>query len=214
MRECFRNTRQIVELAFNVLLGSQAPTDVRVQTRTYADISYLKERGVIEEAGDHIRVGFADREGSLPVIMSFSDQDKEIEWITSEIVRLIKDENVRPEDILVLFRSGDYFNYTSLEEKIIAQLPDIEFIHPFGGSSDRDRYIFQPDKLTISTVNGAKGYDAPIVFLVGTDLFSDDKKGRAIFYVAATRAKLLLYISGTNGYHSLLREAEAVRQML
>jgi superfamily I DNA and RNA helicase len=214
MRECFRNTRQIVELAFNVLLGSQAPTDVRVQTRTYADISYLKERGVIEEAGDHIRVGFAEREGRLPEIMSFSDQDKEIAWLTSEIVRLIKEENVRPEDILVLFRSKYYFNYTLLEEKIIAHLPDLEFIHPFGGSSDRDRYIFQPDKLTISTVNGAKGYDAPIVFIVGTDLFGDDKKGRAVFYVAATRAKLLLYISGTNGYHSLLTEAEAVSQML
>jgi superfamily I DNA and RNA helicase len=146
--------------------------------------------------------------------MSFSDQDKEIAWLTSEIVKLIKDENVRPEDILVLFRSKYYFNYTLLEEKIIAQLPDLEFIHPFGDFADRNRYIFQPDKLTVSTVNGAKGYDAPIVFLVGTDLLGDDKKGRAVFYVAATRAKLLLYISGTNSYRSLLREAEAVRQML
>ncbi len=214
MRECFRNTRQIIELAFNVLLGSQAPPDQRVQTRTYADVSYLKDRGVIEEAGDHFRVGFAEREYKKPEIREFHDQESEIDWLAEEIIRLIEKESVRPEDILVVFYRQSLFDYESLETRILAGIPDMQFIHPFGGSPDTDRYIFQPGKLTISNVYGAKGYDAPIVFLVGLDRFSRDREGRAAFYVGATRAKLMLYLTGVKSYGSLLAEAKAVCQLL
>jgi len=213
MRECFRNTRQIVELAFNVLLGSQASPNQRVQTRTYADINYLKERNVIEEAGDHIRVKFAEREYRPPEIKEFERRDEEIEWLSNKIVTLIKDEFVRPEDILVLFRSKE-FDYNHLMKLIQEKLPEIGFVLPFGNSADKDHYIFQENKLTLSTVNGAKGYDAPLVFLVGVDLFDDTRRDRAAFYVGATRAKLLLFLTGTRRYQSLLREAQEVSKVL
>jgi len=93
-------------------------------------------------------------------------------------------------------------------------LPDLKFTHPFGRYEDKDRYIFQPGCLTVSTVYGAKGYDAPIVFLVGADRFENNKGGRAGFYVAATRAKLLLYVTGIARGHSLLTEARAICQVL
>lgn len=214
MQECFRNTRQIVELAFNVLLGSQAPSDLRVQTRTYADVNYLKERGVIEEAGDHFRVGFAEREDRKPEIKEFPDVHSEIVWVADEIVRLMHDENVRSEDILVIFYRQSQFNYDLLKRKISERLTDMEFILPFGNSPDKDRYIFQAGKLTITNVYGAKGYDAPIVFLVGVDKFDADREGRAAFYVGATRAKLFLYLSGVIRKNSLLDEAKSIRPML
>jgi len=68
--------------------------------------------------------------------------------------------------------------------------------------------------VTFSTVFGAKGYDAPVVFVVGADLFPYTKEGRAEFYVAATRAKMRLYISGVWRDRSLLGEAAAVRAQL
>ena len=214
MRECFRNTRQIVELAFNILLGSQAPPDVRVQTRTYADVAYLKDQGLVEEVGDHFRVGFTEREYKVPQVQGFSDEAGELKWVAQEIVRLIRDEQVRPEDILVVFHKPSLFDFGELERRIAADLPDLRFIHPFGKSDDKDRYIFQPGCLTLSTVYGAKGYDAPIVFLVGADRFGNNREGRAGFYVAATRAKLLLYVTGLARRQSLLVEAEAVCKVL
>jgi predicted nucleic-acid-binding Zn-ribbon protein len=51
--------------------------------------------------------------------------------------------------------------------------------------------------MTISTIASAKGYDAPVVFLIGADELATDLQGRASFYVGATRAKLSLFISGT-----------------
>lgn len=214
MRECFRNTRQIVELAFNVLLGSQAASATKVQTRTYADINYLKERKVIEEAGDHIRVGFAEREDKKPEIREFPDEISEIDWISSEIIRLIQVESVRAEDILVVFYRQSLFNYQSLMTKINEELPDLEFTLPFGDSPDKDKFIFQAGKLTISNVYGVKGYDAPIVFIAGTDKFNNNREGRASFYVGATRAKLFLYLTGIEKEDSLLKEAKKIYQLL
>lgn len=214
MRECFRNTRQIVELAFNVLLGSQAPPSVRVQMRTYADVAYLKERGLVEEAGDHFRVGFAEREYSVPTVKAFPHEAAEIDWLAQEIVRLIRDEEVRPEDIVVIFYRPSSFDYQRLESLIKAKLPQLGFVHPFGASADKDRFIFQPGRLTLSTVYGAKGYDAPIAFVVGADRFEYNGEGRAAFYVAASRAKLLLYVTGVDRSPSLLAEAQAVARVL
>ncbi len=214
MRECFRNTRQIVELAFNVLLGSQAATATKVQTRTYADINYLKERKVIEEAGDHIRVGFAEREDKKPEIREFPEEISEIDWISSEIIRLIQVESVRAEDILVVFYRQSLFKYQSLMTKINEELPDLKFTLPFGDSPDKDKLIFQAGKLTISNVYGVKGYDAPIVFIAGTDKFNNNREGRASFYVGATRAKLFLYLTGIEKEDSLLKEAKKIYQLL
>lgn len=215
MRECFRNTRQIVELAFNVLLGSQAPSDQRVQTRTYADVSYLKERRIVEDLGDHVRVRFAEREYRVPEIREFPNEEAEYSWIADEIVRLIEDQQVRPEDILVVFHQPFLFNYGLLEQKVGTGLPNLQFVHPFGDhQEDKDRFILQPGCLTVSTVFGVKGYDAPIVFLAGTDRFGVDRRGRAAFYVAATRAKLQLYVTGVTGNRSLLDEARKVGSVL
>jgi len=214
MMECFRNTRQIVEFAFNVLLGSQSSPEQRVRTRTYADINYLKQRGVIEETGDHVRVRFAEREYKRPDVKGFVERYLEIAWLADEIGKLIQVEAVRPEDILVVFYQQHLFPWDALKEKISEKIPNLEFVFPSGEGGDKDNYIFQKGKLTISNVYGAKGYDAPIVFLVGADKFTLDKEGRAAFYVGATRAKLHLYVSGLTSGSSLLNEARSVSQLL
>lgn len=215
MRECFRNTRQIVELAFNVLLGSQAPPPMRVQTRTYADVAFLKNEGLLEEVGDHFKINFTEREYRRPEVRVFRNRQDEIVGVASEIERLVAIEQVRTEDILVLFYRPTVFDPKSLENAIRSRIPSVQFLEPFGKSEDKKRYIFEEGHLTISTVYGVKGYDAPIVFLVGADGFPTDKEGRAAFYVAATRAKLLLYISGVETANpNLLQETQRVLEVL
>ncbi|GAB4506351.1 MAG: hypothetical protein Kow00123_04890 [Anaerolineales bacterium] len=215
MKECFRNTREIVELAFNVLLGSQAPSHMRVQTRTYADVNDLKRWGLVEEYGDHFRVRFAERTFHKPVIYKFPSRTQEKEWLATEIVRLVEEEQVRPEDILVLFhRKADFEDLASLIQAKTKNDAIKGFLRPYGQNPDRDEYIFREGHLTISTTHGAKGYDAQVVFVAGTDLFDAENEGRASFYVGATRAKLVLYISGLDRPNTLLTEAEAVNRVL
>jgi len=49
MKECFRNTQEIVQLAFNVLLGSASADSGQVQTRTYYNVAELRQAGLVEE---------------------------------------------------------------------------------------------------------------------------------------------------------------------
>lgn len=215
MKECFRNTREIVELAFNVLLGSQAPPNMRVQTRTYADVNYLKQGGLVEEHGDHFRVRFAERTFRKPTVHKFRSRSQEKQWIANEVVRLVEEEQVRPEDILVLFHRKQDFEDLSNVIAGRAHNSSIKgFIQPYGRNPDRDSYIFREGHLTISTTHGAKGYDAQIVFLAGADLFGPENDGRASFYVGATRAKMMLYITGLDIPNTLVTEAEAVNAVL
>ncbi|MEZ4614726.1 MAG: ATP-binding domain-containing protein [Caldilineaceae bacterium] len=130
--------------------------------------------------------------------------------MAQEIIRLITEEAVRSEDILVLFHQPTVINRFSLKQKIQQAIPGQQFVEPYGTSHDKHGYIFRPGYLTLSTVYGAKGYDAPVVFVIGTDRFDMDTKGRAAFYVGATRAKLLLYVTGMAREQSLVTELTAV----
>lgn len=214
MQTCFRNTREIVEFAFNVLLGVKS--EVRATTRQFADVKYLEDKELVQELPDRWRVHFADRTlDSPPEVRLFPSRDAEVQWLVDTISHLAQKEEVRPEDILIVFRTD--FDFKRLAEKIHCRCPELNtFIRPYGKASnpDKDRYIFEECALTLGTVESVKGYDAPIVFLVGADFMQNDKTGRACFYVAATRAKMRLYVSGRNVRGSLAEEALAVRDLL
>lgn len=221
MQQCFRNTNEIVTLAFNVLLGMTAPEEIKVKTRRHADINYLKDAGLVEEFPTHIKVNFASRKYMPPIIRALESSEAERKWLVDELEKLIVEESVRPEDILILCASTEAAKLQrAISERITEDNLD-GFVLPFsqGNKEDLNRYIFQPKHLTISTIHGSKGYDAHVVFLIGTDNINrhvgQSGDARAAFYVAATRAKNILYISGVEKETpNLLKEAQAMEKRL
>jgi superfamily I DNA and RNA helicase len=216
MRQCFRNPREVVELGFNVLLGKQAPDSRAVRNRLFAEVNWLKRQGLVEEFDSHLEVKFAARSSAPPVLAAFDSRQKEKEWLAREIVRLIYEEDVRPDDMLVLFEYEAEFKDL---EGIIRRMDHCGrvkgFVKPYGANqSDKDGYIFKPEHLTISTTKGAKGYDAHVLFLCGADIFKPDDEGRASFYVGATRARLRLHVTGLGREGSLMTEALRVSALL
>jgi len=215
MKTCFRNTKQIIEFAFNVLLGIQA--DTRVMTKGFADVTYLKEYRLVEELPDRWQVNFAERsDGDFPDVALFETREEERRWVVGKVCHLINQESVRPEDILVVFESDHEF--AGLADDICSRSVAVrKVIKPYGRSDNRekDSYIFEEGALTMGTVNSVKGYDCPVVFLVGSDSFpANAKEGRVAFYVAATRAKLHLFVTGLRVPGSLAEEAESVSKLL
>lgn len=201
METCFRNTKEIVELAFNVLVGTQLPTNRQTGTRLFVDLADLRKRGLVAEHSTHIEVNFAERRFEPPVVKGFFSEGDEEDWLVEQIRELIVDENVRPEDILVLIHKGHVFQ--NLREKLRAQIASnyLEgFILPHTRNPDeKSQHIFQENHLTISTPHSAKGYDAHVVLFGGLHTLNAlSKEDRAVFYVGATRAKNLLYLSGTS----------------
>jgi hypothetical protein len=211
---CLRNTRQTLELAMNVLVGSRAPEGVRAATRQFADLANLKSRGLIDESDDHVTIKFCRREdGRPPVVRTFEDRRAESRWVVREIERLIKHESVQPHDILILYRSNKDF-LAHLPFQLGAMAGELKFgvrLVDADHAREKNEALLQPGVLTASTIASAKGYDAPIVFLLGTDRLDVDARGRAQFYVGATRARHLLYITGTKeDRHTLADEAIAL----
>jgi len=215
MKQCFRNTKQIGEFGFNVLYGSQSKKTVK--TREFLDLQTLLKDSLITESSDFVEIHFAGREGAEPEVMSFETRQQELEWIASEIRRLVVDEFVRLSDILVLFRTEvDFDRLPDLLKDKMSPGSIRGFVRVYRKSEDKNAYIFRDDCLTLSTINSAKGYDAPVVFLAGIDRFGTTETDRAFFYVGATRAKHILYVSGLNltgRQETLLSEANRVQKV-
>lgn len=214
MRTCFRNTKQIIEFAFNLLLGTKAET--RVTTRQFADLAYLREKNLVEELEDRWCVNFAERaDGEYPDVVLLNSRDEEKLWIESKIKELIEREAVRVEDILLIAYQPE--EYRVWVDTLPGKFDAIKRIRkPFGKSTntEKDEYIFAEGEIVLASVEAAKGYDAPIVFVLGADLFPITTEGRAHFYVAASRAKFHLIVTGIDAPSTLAAESKFVSELL
>jgi len=206
--KCLRNTTQTLAFAFNVLVGSFAPEGQRVTTRQFADVASLKQRGLIAENGDRYDIHFSPRAGPAPVVSVYPHRRAEIEGVVESIQHLVTKEKVLPSDILVLYKSHYIFDETLIEKVQNVIGPDYK-IRMVDSEHFKGKYhrLIEDGVMTFSTIASAKGYDAPVVFLLGADDLGTDSQGRASFYVGATRTKLSLYVSGVKqSKQSLLDE--------
>jgi superfamily I DNA and RNA helicase len=214
MTHCYRNTREILELGLNVLLGSAADENTRVQTRRFADIYTLQEKGLVSETRQGWRVYFATPAEEIPQVRAFSSRAEQNDWIAAAVVQLIEGEQVRPEDVLILAPTATPFPY--LEQAIRVLTENRIAPRLIGGKNkpSSDEALILPGQLTLSTIYAAKGYDAPIVLLLDVDQLEKTVTGRSLFYVGVTRAKRYLTVTGVKKPHSLLSEAVSVQHTL
>lgn len=213
MGMCYRNSREIVELGLNVLLGTAADERTRVHTRRFADIYTLKEKGLVEETPQGWKVNYAKPSGVLPQVRVFPHRAAQLEWIVGAAINLIQDEHVRPEDILILAHKSTSFDH--LEQQIRELSKNEIRVRLVGGRNrhTQDEPLLVQGQLTVSTIAMSKGYDAPIVILMDTDELPTNETGRASFYVGVTRAKRYLLVTGVKSANSLLDEAATVQRL-
>jgi len=193
MTECFRNTKHIVESAFNVLYGSFAAETVTTPTWEFSDISTMTDKGLIDADGGVWRINFAKRIGRMPVVSIAASRSQETAQVIARLRWLIEEQHVRPEDILVL--SFTQRRIEELAEAIRnAPIPAVSELHV--AFKERDQPLGQRGRLSLSTAASAKGYDAYCVLLASANEFTDDVWGRASFYVGCTRAIEYLEVFG------------------
>jgi hypothetical protein len=188
MTQCFRNTRPVMEATLNVLYGSCAPRPhAQVPTREFGDLAGLEQRGLIADDGGFWRVRYASRDGVKPILSLAANPHQETQQLVARLRWLIEEQEVRPEDILLL----------AFSRQRVAQLADaaaaacikgVDGIHAPLNEKEKDRRLGERGRLTVSTVASAKGYDAYCVLLASANEFSTDVMGRANFYVGCTRA--------------------------
>lgn len=214
MTQAYRNSREILELGMNVLLGTHARPHTRVATRRFMDVYTLQEKQLVKETKHGWQVNFATTSDVLPQVRPFDSRLEQLDWVAEALVALLEQDQVLPEHILVVAPNSKSFRY--LAQRVHQLSNDPVKIRMAGGSytENIDDLLIQPEHLTFSTIYVSKGYDAPIVIIVDTDMILNTVEGRAMFFVGVTRAKRYLLVAGLDLPNTLMREAVASHKVL
>lgn len=197
MAECYRNTRQIVEPAFNVLYGTFTNDQANIPTKAFGDIETLKKKKLLKKEGKIWRVHFSKREGLTPTVTIAENRKDQWKKMVEQIRWLTEEQQVRPEDILILV----YYN--NLVDEVVSAIKSAQFREVQGihiATQAKNELLFQPGCVSVSTVASAKGYDAYCVLIPSVNEFPTDVIGRVSFYVACTRAIEYVSVFATSPY--------------
>lgn len=138
-----------------------------------------------------------DGDQDLILTRQFSTRDEELEWIADSISKDVREQKVSPDQIIVISldpRLGrDYLS--SLQMKLV--LKGIPSTIP--GLVDDSALFMEPGKITLTTINRAKGNEAPIVYILSFESLYDyissvENRNRA--FTSISRSKAWVRISG------------------
>lgn len=184
--ESYRSTRPILEAALNTLYAIDPPGNDPTH-REYV------ERGLIVE--DPARPGrftvhFAPLDGIEPRWQLFSTPAEEAGWVAREILSLIDEQGLLPQDIRVLcFRNEQR---QALAEAIGAVLAPLHY-----GAQSSKGDVDEAGVVAVSTPHSFKGHEAEVIFVVGVDRFVAAGRPQAhALFSSMTRARALLFVSG------------------
>ncbi|MEZ6057200.1 MAG: AAA domain-containing protein [Planctomycetaceae bacterium] len=193
MRESFRSTTPIAELAVNVR-HRLTPPDER------QDQDELMSMGLMERAqrngGEWIRVRFNQVEGPKPIFHAFDNRNDEMDAIGGHLKHLVQKEGISPADICVVYNGKAVVQL--LESKLKPKLA--EFGVEMSVQTNRP-FERQENTLVVTTSHSYKGYESEVVMIPCVDQYvtGDGLILANNLYVAMTRARSLLAIYGLRG---------------
>jgi superfamily I DNA and RNA helicase len=218
--------------AHGVALGLYRPTgavDVIEEKRDWEALGYEvvephgrttyvpKDRIVIERPLEHSRnileqlLRPQGRDKELVAFMAFANKAQELTNVANEIVKLINDEGVVPEEIVVVTLSlaGSKSELAFLRSAL--NRSGIKSIMP--GFIEKASLFKEKGHVTLTTPFRAKGNEANIVFVISTETVTSDAtfRRRNAAFVSITRSRGWTYVSGMGaGAEELGRELAAI----
>ena len=206
-RKNYRNTREILEFAMNVLAGSNHWSSASVD---------------LDDPAALIPPETANRSGPRPGLTVCRDLRGEAESIASRAAEMLND-GAAAHDIAVLYGHSD------LEKELRRGFSrqGLPYFHvqerdSGGRQTNRDEAVHVRDKVRVSTLTGVKGLEFSRVLIGGVNHVhvrdvDDGDQFQAVksqLYAAMTRAmdQLEITMSGTGDIGRALREAERLQR--
>lgn len=227
---CYRTPKEILVTAHALGLGiyktneNGTPEIVNMiqDIDTWAAIGYDVEDGSLD-FGKFVTLSRKDVivEKSLDsvVILEKDNQLDQYEYVSSEILDLIENQDVSPDDILVIdldsINLNDDFN---IFKAILYKKSWSEEKHDWLCKTNlvnKDNAVkFRvKDSIPFTTIFRAKGNEANIVFVVNAHkMQSISSYARNRIFTAMTRARFKVYVLGSKGMDSFIKEAEKVKE--
>lgn len=216
LSNCYRTPRPALMTAHGVALGlyTNKPNEMFYNHNEWKAIGYkvIDPKTNIIAKGNNVKIerpnenslnlleGIMTEQGkrALNLIQTKVevDGDSQYEYIASNISRLINDENVSPEEIVIINLNSSSNKNEMLRIQFILNTYGIHSVIPgYVESAD----VFKPKGfVTITTPFRAKGNEANIVFVLNGQLVVNDfsLRMRNAFFVAVTRTRGWCYIVG------------------
>lgn len=222
---CYRNPPWILTLAHAFGFGLYHDPLIQhfADPKLWEDIGYEVLKGELKynarvslkRSADSTPSFFADLLNPEDVIQFqyFRTREEQYKWIAERIKENITDEELDPDDILVVFPNAleaksDYYNLASF-----LAVFDIEsFLAGVTGNRD----IFKQDNMVCcSSIYRAKGNEAPMVYVANSDYCYEGLeliKLRNIMFTAATRSRAWVRFCGVgDSMKDLMNEYELVK---
>lgn len=204
MRESFRSTTPITELAVNVL-SRLSQSNKRQDQQELLGLGLLEK--IDRNGEDWLRVRYNQIEGPKPIFHSFDSRAQEMSSIARHLKHLIQTDGISPTDICIIYNGGVQ---DVLQAKLAPALLEIGVELSFQKSRSFER---QPNTLVATTPHSFKGYESEVVVIPCVDNYvaPAGKTLENSLYVAMTRARSLLAIYGMNqGSEASRRIVEAI----
>lgn len=206
---CYRNPPWALALAHSLGFGIYREHLVQHfdTLELWEDIGYKKDRGSLSFGK---KVTLSRRQDSTPnyfydllkpedVIKTkrFDDVDSQYDFIAKQIRKNIIEDELDPDDILVIFPSVIYAK--SQYQKFAQHLARYSIPSILAGVTD-DRDIFRiPGSISCSAIYRAKGNEAPMVYIINADCCYEGMeliKLRNTLFTAITRSRAWVVICG------------------
>lgn len=206
MKESFRSTNPITELAANLLHRLAPAGDLH-------DHKELASLGLIERTNrngqEWLRVRFNQVHGPKPIFHRFNSREEEFRSIANHLTHLIKKEGIAPTDICLINNGKAVARLLEMTLAPMLALIGVELSVQTTRSFER-----QPNTLLVTTCHSFKGYDAEVVMIPCADQYTtqDGEILATNLYVAMTRARSLLALYSVNdGNHAARRLNETLQ---
>lgn len=207
---CYRNTRWSLTLAHSLGFGIYREQLVQFfnNSKLWEEIGYsivsgnltVGEEVILRRSDTSSPVYFNDllsSDDSVRIIEHFSTDLEQYEWVASEIEKNINEDELNPEDIMVIFPDAymakrefyvfyDYLNRRGISSNLA------------GVTTQRDIF-FEKDSVTCSSIYRAKGNESAMVYVLNANhCFSGKEliKKRNALFTAITRSKAWVRVCG------------------
>jgi superfamily I DNA and RNA helicase len=224
LEKCYRNSRPLLAtahaLGFGIYREPGGLIQLFEQKELWLDVGYVVESGVLEdnqfvslERTADTSPLFLEKHSPTDDLIQFKKFDSELEqttWLVDEIRRNIADEELDPEDILVI--NPDPLTTRNAVGKARAMLLQQGINSSLAGVTSSADVFFESDSVTFTGIFRAKGNEAAMVYVINAQdcyssfLSSELARARNRLFTAITRSKAWVRVLGVGKNMSLLEQ--------
>jgi superfamily I DNA and RNA helicase len=224
----YRCTLSTLMLAHGLGLGvyrTGGPVQMIFSADDWRTIGYEKTQGTFKP-GEIVKVCrgtkttptvlselYSGQAGEIEVKVCHGEKE-EVDWIGDQIAGLVKNERVRPEDIMVV--ALDAIHIRQFTAALQAKLQEVGLRAQQAGATYGASSFAAVDSVTISSTYRAKGNEAPIVFMAQMQQlysYAEERTVRNLVFTAVSRSMGWVRLSGFGPLSGrALKEAGEIRK--